>query len=217
MIIVIDGPAGSGKSSTAKALAEKHALQFLDSGAFYRACTWVDLYKKGELNLIDCLRMGGLRFELEGDQVLIYWEQQAIGTEIRTKQVNAHVSNVATNAIVRDWVNMQMRKLVQKGQFIADGRDLGTVVFPDAALKFWLIARPEVRAARRFKEMQEQGLEADYQQVLENILERDRIDSSRDTAPLKKAEDAIEIDTSELNFSSQVEKISSYITKLLAT
>lgn len=217
MIIVIDGPAGSGKSSTAKALANKHHLQFLDSGAFYRSVTYASLLQPqfSPRELLDWLDQQDLVFSQAVEGLEIRLNGISIVDKIREVSVNEQVSKIATQSIIRDWVNAKMRAFVAKGSFIADGRDLGTVVFPEADLKIWLIAEPEVRASRRLKEMQQAGLQASYEQILQNIKDRDAIDSQRDIAPLKQAEDAIAIDSSKLKFDEQVSKISFYISKLL--
>lgn len=217
MIIVIDGPAGSGKSSTAKALAKKHNLQFLDSGAFYRSVTYVSLLQPqfSPQQLLDWLDRQDLVFRQGESGLDIRLNGASIVDKIREVAVNEQVSKIAAQPLIRDWVNARMRAFVAEGSFIADGRDLGTVVFPKADLKIWLIAQPNVRAERRLKEMQQAGLEASYEQILRNIKERDAIDSQRDIAPLKQAKDAISIDSSQLKFDEQVSKISFYISKLL--
>lgn len=219
MIVVIDGPAGSGKSSTSKELAKIHQLNVLDSGAFYRACTLIALeFGHFEASyLLNSLEEAELTFREENGEIIISKADITLKHELRTPEISAHVSQVATIEEVRDWVNIRMRMLVENGKYIADGRDLGTVVFPNADLKIWLIASAEVRAQRRLQEMQKQGYDRlSYQDVLENIVERDRIDAARDTAPLAKASDAIEVDTSKLSFNEQVLIISSYISKLFS-
>jgi cytidylate kinase len=218
MIIVIDGPAGSGKSSTSKKLAEIHGLQVLDSGAFYRACTLLYLQnsKPKENKLVSVLTKSDIYFEERHGSIEALYKGRLMTKELRSMEVNESVSDVASMPGVRDWVNLKMRALVENGSFIADGRDLGTIVFPNASLKFWLYADPIVRATRRVAELEATGeLDIDYNNVLANIIERDDKDSSRAIAPLKKADDAIVVDTTNCSFEDQVLRISSYISKLV--
>jgi cytidylate kinase len=218
MIIVIDGPAGSGKSSTAKKIAEIHGLKILDSGAFYRTCTliYLDNAKPSDEELVQLLDRSEIIIEERHGVLEVIIDGRKVTKKLRSMAVNESVSDVASMPAVRDWVNNRMRKFVENGRFIADGRDLGTVVFPNAAQKFWLHADPEVRAKRRVDELVALGhIHTDHQEVLSNILERDAKDSSRVVAPLKKAEDAIIIDTTNCSFEEQVLKISSYISELL--
>jgi cytidylate kinase len=213
MIIAIDGPAGSGKSSTAREVARRLGFRHLDSGAFYRALTHAALaagvpVEKWEtltaeeldgLGVAVATTADGYRFTIAGD---------AVSDELRTAVVNAHVSRMAAVPAVRDWLLGQLRAAGRDGSLVADGRDIGTVVFPDAELKIFLVADPAERARRRLRE--QAAAEPDAAQVaaeVERLAARDRTDSERAVAPLRRAQDAVEIDTSRLTFEAQVARI----------
>ena len=219
MIIAIDGPAGSGKSSTAKAVAHALGFRYLDSGAFYRALTHAALragwpresWDALTAEQLDSLRIdskpaaNGHRFTMDGTDIT---------SHIRSPEVNAHVSLMARVPAVRFWLLDQLRSAGNESDLVADGRDIGTVVFPDAELKIFLTARPEVRAQRR---LQEQGIEPTsetVEQEAQRLGNRDRIDSEREVAPLKRAPDAIELDTSDLSIGEQVARIVALATEL---
>lgn len=212
MIIAIDGPAGSGKSSTAKAVALELGFRHLDSGAFYRALTYAALraglaeasWQNLTAQQLDTLGIDsepadhGLRFTMRGADIT---------SEIRSPEVNARVSLMARVPAVRSWLLNQLRSAGVESDLVSDGRDLGTVVFPDAELKIFLIAQADTRARRR---LLEQGLELTAEEVgreTARLAERDRIDSEREVAPLRQADDAIVLDTSELSFQEQVRTI----------
>ncbi len=209
MIVTIDGPAGSGKSSTAKAVAQKIGWHYLDSGSLYR--TWTLLYvmggedKEALLEHLDIHKVS-MHVEENGTEPLLNGER--VGDEIRSGRISEHVSTVAAMPEVRDKVNEEMRRIAGEFNFVADGRDLGTVVFPDALLKFFMIADIDERARRRVQELNNKKMDADFEAVRANLENRDKQDSNRKTAPLRKPDDAVEIDTTGLDFPEQVEQIS---------
>ena len=216
MIVVIDGPAGSGKSSTAKAVADRLGIQYLDSGALYRAVTLV--YIKSNLNrttFFDQLKSIKISFRYIDSFFHVYINSEEVSQEIRTMNVSDKVSEVASMPEVRAYVNSLMNDAVKHDEYIADGRDLGTAVFPNAAMKFFMIAELETRAKRRLRELKSQGSNVTLEQILLNISERDQKDSSRKADPLRKADDAIEIDTSSFIFEEQVGFISEKIRPLV--
>lgn len=208
MIIVIDGPAGSGKSSTAKAVAKRCGLHYLDSGAFYRAVTLVYLNTGCQKEtFFDELEHADLSIRFEENEFKVFLNQEDVSRLIREQRVSERVSEVAAMTQARGFVNILLREFVKSGNFIADGRDLGTVVFPDADFKFFLTADIQKRARRRLLEMQQAGMDANFDEILENLKDRDLMDSTRVEAPLKKADDAISIDTSSVTFEEQVRQI----------
>ena len=213
MIIAIDGPAGSGKSSTARAVARRLGFRHLDSGAFYRALTlaalraglppseWDQLDEDG-LDALDVRGVagdGGFRMLIAGEDV---------GDAIREPEVNAHVSTMARVPAVRAWLLGRLRAAAAGVDLVSEGRDIGTVVFPHAELKVFLVAEPQERARRRLKQ---QGVvdpsDEELKAEVGRLLERDRIDSEREVAPLRKAKDAVEVDTTGLSFEEQVDRI----------
>ncbi|MCC5926681.1 MAG: (d)CMP kinase [Bacteroidetes bacterium] len=206
MIVVIDGPAGSGKSSTARAVAERTGFTFLDSGAFYRAITLLYLrnHKNQEL-FFDQMKSCDLQVEFNDGRFSIRLNGETVTELIRDKEVSANVSTVAAMPQAREFVNTHLREFVKDGSFIADGRDLGTAVFPDADLKFFFDASVEKRAERRLNEMLLNGQQTDLEAVKLNIRERDHIDSTRKVAPLRKADDAIVVDTGLLTLEEQIQ------------
>lgn len=209
MIIVIDGPAGSGKSSSAKEIARKLNINFLDSGALYRALTfvWLELGQPPADEFFHFLEHIQIQVEYKRYQFVVFYNNKDITNQIRSNNVADNVSKIAAIPQVRTYVNEIMRKMVQEDLFIADGRDLGTVVFPDAELKFFMEASIDARAERRFKEIagSEPGLT--LKMVRDNLQSRDQMDSSRAEAPLKKADDAIVIDTTNKTFEEQTEEM----------
>ncbi|XWN35975.1 MAG: (d)CMP kinase [Balneola sp.] len=212
MIVVIDGPAGSGKSSTARAIAEQLQIQFLDSGALYRVATLVYLETLDNgTSFFDRLKESDISFYFKNKNFHSFLNGEEVSDEIREMKVSNAVSKVASDPMVRSHINKLMRTEVESGVYIADGRDLGTAVFPDAELKFFMVADLHERAKRRLAEMEAQGLDASLEEIKSNLEARDNADSSRASDPLKQADDAILINTSELSFEEQVSQIAEQV------
>lgn len=209
MIIVIDGPAGSGKSSTARTIARELGIQFLDSGALYRALTyvWLESGKVKMETFFDMLSDITLKTRYIDEKFYVEVNSNDITDEIRKQYVANHVSEVASVPEIRKFVNRYMRNLVKTDLFIADGRDLGTAVFPNAELKFYMDASLEERSQRRYKEMMDKDSTITLKDVEENLANRDYQDKNRGTDPLEMAEDAILIDTTGLTFEEQTSEI----------
>ena len=215
MVIAIDGPAGAGKTSTARAVAKGLGYFYLDSGALYRAITYAVLsshavYSEKDVNQL--VEKMDVSLQYADDLMEVYVNDKDVTHHLRSAEINANVSIVASFEAVRSkLVNIQrsVAAEMQKNGYgvVVDGRDIGTVVFPEADLKFFLIASPEVRARRRYNEVKDSGKGASYQEILASVNERDKIDSTRKIAPLKKAEDAIVIDTSTISFDEQVMQV----------
>ncbi|MCW9708400.1 (d)CMP kinase [Fodinibius salsisoli] len=212
MITVIDGPAGSGKSSTARAVADKLKIEYLDSGALYRTATLLYLQAAcDEAQFFQLLNKIKVTFSYYDQQFHVKVNDDAVTDQLRTPKVAQNVSHVAAMPRVRAFINDLMREAVANGVYIAEGRDLGTAVFPNADLKFFMKAALEERARRRYKERKPDNPELTLDEVKQNIEQRDHKDSNREADPLQKADDAIEIDTTHLSFEQQVEKICSHI------
>lgn len=206
MIIVIDGPAGSGKSSTAKEIARRLNLQFLDSGALYRAITylWLENNKPDLQQFLDRLNSIKLQTSCDHSNFKVVVNDNDVTESIRSQQVAENVSKIASEPAIRSFVNSYMRQLVEDGVYIADGRDLGTAVFPDADLKFFMKASIQARAQRRYDEAVKADPNILLSQVEENLKQRDHLDSNRKADPLKKADDAIVVDTTDKSFEEQI-------------
>lgn len=214
MIVVIDGPAGSGKSSTARTIAGRLNIQYLDSGALYRALTLIYLETGKDIaKFFEVLKRKSISFHYKNDRFDVFVNDKKITDQIRSVDVNNQVSEVAALPEARIFINNLMREAVKHDIYIAEGRDLGTVVFPDADLKFFMIADVTERTQRRHKELHNKGIKVSREEVKQNILERDRKDSQRKNDPLKKAGEAIEIDTTHMTFEQQVRFICSKITE----
>lgn len=216
MIIVIDGPAGSGKSSTARAVADKMGIEYIDSGALYRALTL--LYLKSEEDpesFFALLEESSISFRYENGLFRVFMNGDEVTGSLRSMEVAEKVSEVAAIPESRAHVNRLMRDAVDNGRYIAEGRDLGTAVFPDADLKIFMSADVEERARRRFEEQKANDPDSTLEEVKQNILDRDTQDSRREADPLKMADDAVEIDTTDLNFEQQVQQICLMAEKLI--
>ncbi|MGL5055412.1 MAG: (d)CMP kinase [Fusobacteriaceae bacterium] len=213
--VAIDGPAGSGKSTIAKILAKKYNMTYLDTGAMYRMVSFFLLEKKVDLdNNEEIIKyLDEINLDIQGESFFI--NKKDVSKEIRTPEVTAIVSKVSAVREVRVKLVELQREIAKGKRAILDGRDIGTVVFPKADLKIFLIASPEERAKRRVKDYTEKGIVGEsYDEVLEAIKKRDHIDSTRVESPLKKAEDAIEIDSSFLNIEEVCGEIAKYINKI---
>jgi cytidylate kinase len=213
MIIAIDGPAGSGKSSTARAVARRLGFRHLDSGAFYRALTYAALEDRlppEEWATLTAAELNGFGISARpaDEGFHLFRADRDITAELRRQEVNAHVSEMARVPAVRDWLLQHLRNAAQGSDVVVDGRDIGTVVFPEAELKVFLVADPEIRARRRLAEYDLADPEpAELAAEVERLLQRDRIDSERAVAPLREATDAVRVDTSDLDFEEQVARI----------
>jgi len=214
-IIAIDGPAASGKSTLGLSLAQALGYLFFDTGTMYRAVTWLAL--KLDMDLRDEAKVTALAEQTQIDiapaskqdgrvgDILIAGED--ITWETRLPEVEANVSIVSAYGGVRAALSSQQRRIGQRGQVVMVGRDIGTVVLPEADLKIYLDASAEERAKRRYAEIIARGGMADYNEILAKVIERDRIDSTRDVAPLKTADDAVVLDSNQLNAEQVFEKV----------
>ncbi|MCK5277520.1 MAG: (d)CMP kinase [Cyclobacteriaceae bacterium] len=213
IVIAIDGNSGCGKSSTAKVIARKLKYIYIDTGAMYRAVTLffikyqIDLKNASDVD--SALKQIDISFEynIETGKNETFLNGKNVENKIRQMEVSNMVSPVSEISMVRRKLVEQQRRLGKEKGVVMDGRDIGTVVFPDAELKIFMTAALEVRALRRQKELMEKNTEVELEEVIENLKSRDNIDSSRADSPLKKAQDAYEIDTSNLTFDEQVNQI----------
>lgn len=207
IIIAIDGPAGAGKSTVAKKIAEKLNITYLDTGAMYRAVTYKLLETSTEIEDIAALQELLNNIDITYIDGFLCLNGHKIGEEIRTAVINQNVSKVSSSADVRNAMTELQRNIGRQQSCIMDGRDVGTVVFPNADVKIFLVADVEKRALRRHLENKNNGLESSLEEIKESILKRDKQDSERELAPLLKADDAIEIDTSDMSIDEVVAKI----------
>lgn len=210
LIIAIDGPAGSGKSTTAKLLAKKLGYLYIDTGAMYRAVTLFAI-KNNILNdenkIIELASELEIELKLEDGITKVFVNGKDVSEEIRSLEVNQNVSPVSKIEGVRKILVEKQKQIGKNGGVVMEGRDITTVVFPNADVKVFLTASIDERARRRALEFAQKGQEVDIEKVKQNILERDRIDSSRSVSPLTKSPDAIEVDTSNLTIEEQVDLI----------
>ncbi len=211
LVIAIDGPAASGKSTTAKLVARRLGYTHVDTGAMYRAVT-LKVLRSG----IDPLDEQSIRLLLESTRVAledhggtlgVFLDDENVTEEIRTPEVTTAVSSVSSLRSVREGMVREQRRMGEKGGIVLEGRDIGTVVFPDADLKFFVVASIVERARRRLQELRQKGIQARLKDLERELQERDRIDSTRPESPLQRAPDAIEVDTSSMTVAQQVELV----------
>ena len=208
IIIAIDGYSSTGKSSFAKIIANEFSFLYLDSGALYRGVTLFAI-ENGYIGDDNTITVPELEKALENLDLHVgpegtYIGDRCIEQEIRSMRVAEKVSPIATVAEVRAFVDRKLREFGKNGRIVMDGRDIGTTVFPEAELKIFMTADPMVRAMRRSEEMKAKGMNADIQEVLKNLQERDYIDSHREVSPLTQADDAIVLDNSDMTMEDQV-------------
>lgn len=219
MKIALDGPSGAGKSSLARAIAERMGIVYVDTGALYRS---IGLYVRGqnidpknEAAVTACLPSIELRMTHEGGEQHIYLCGENVGDKIRTPEMSMYASAVSAIPAVRTFLLDTQRNIAATTDVIMDGRDIGTVILPDADVKIFLTASPEARARRRAAELAAKGITTTYEEVLSDMAERDKNDSTRKTAPAIPAEDAIFLDNSDLNVEETIEKALSIINEKL--
>lgn len=211
IIIAVDGCSSTGKSTFAKLIAKEFSFLYLDSGAMYRGVTLFAM-EKGmiEEDVIDETALEGalpsleLHFEHSQEGTSLFWESRCIEKEIRTMEVSAYVSPISALPFVRAWVDERLHLFSKGGRVVMDGRDIGTSVFPNAELKIFLTASPEVRVKRRYDELISKGQKTSYEEVVKNLSERDYIDSHRSVSPLRKAEDAFVLDNSDMTLREEI-------------
>ena len=212
--IAIDGHSSCGKSTMAKDLAREVGYVYVDTGAMYRSVTLYALrnglftnegIKEAELRQQMPNIQISFKFNPETGRPDTYLNGELVEQDIRTMEVSSHVSPIATLGFVREAMVAQQQQMGKDKGVVMDGRDIGTVVFPDAELKIFVTASAEVRAQRRYDELKAKGMEADYDDILKNVQERDYIDSHREVSPLKQASDAILLDNSQMTIAEQKE------------
>lgn len=211
MIIAMDGPAGSGKTTVAKLLADRLKFSYLDTGATYRALTLFALEKN--IDIYDEAALAhaakNLNIKLEGRKVFL--DGKDVSADIRAPRIDKNISAIVAHPKVRKVMVALQQKIANTGNFVAEGRDVTTVVFPRADHKFYIDAAFDLRARRRFKEFQEKGVKIDFEQVKEDLAKRDHADFSRKVGPLKKADNAIVLDTTHMTIDQVVNNLSELV------
>ncbi|MBR1965923.1 MAG: (d)CMP kinase [Lentisphaeria bacterium] len=208
-VIAIDGPAASGKSTVASHLARLLSIPYVNTGSMYRAVTYAVLQQKIDISDEAAMKelLNNMQLEYKADEAgnfSLSLNGVFLKDELVTPEVNANVSPVAAIPMVREKLKKLQRSLAEKQRIVMEGRDIGSVVFPDAAWKFFVTASPEVRAKRRLDQSRESYSSATLEEIARSIAERDRIDSERPVAPLKQCEDAILVDSSNMNVEETV-------------
>ncbi len=211
LIIAIDGVAASGKSTTARLVAQRLGYLYLDSGALYRALT-LKVLRSGvdptdEKTVAELARQTDLDLRFHRDRLRVFVDGEDVTEEIRRPEVSEHIGPIAANRAVRQRMVELQRTIASEGGVVAEGRDIGTVVFPDADVKFYFTASLEVRAQRRQDEYAQRGVQTSLPHLARQLARRDRDDNARTHGPLRKAADAIEVDTSELSIEQQVDLV----------
>ena len=219
--IAIDGPSGAGKSTMARRLAESFGFLYVDTGAIYRtlglACCEAGISRGDEdavMALLPTLDIS-IRYNEQGEQCM-YVNGRDVSREIRLPEISLCASEVSSHPQVRSFLLDMQRKFARENNVIMDGRDIGTVVLPEAELKIFLTASPEARARRRLAELRAKGSDQSFEEVLHDMIRRDEQDTTRAAAPLKKAEDAVELDSSDLNFEETLARLSEIVITKLA-
>jgi len=215
LIIAVDGPAGAGKSSSSRLLAERLGYRYIDTGALYRAVgllAWERGVSPEDPDGLAALCEGlMLRFVLRGEGLRLLLGERDVTTDIRKPEVSQMASRVSAQPAVRQRLLVLQRNLGKEGGVVMEGRDIGTMVFPDADVKFYLDASPAERGRRRYAELQEQGTPASLTMTVQEMAERDRRDSGREHAPLRQAADAVVIDTTTLPLAEVVHTMADYV------
>ncbi|MBR3722564.1 MAG: (d)CMP kinase [Selenomonadaceae bacterium] len=210
IVVAIDGPAGAGKSTVSQIAAKKLGFTYIDTGAMYRAVAWKALQKKVEITddvILSVLPGIEITLSYKDGKTKVFVGEKEVTEEIRTPEINKIVSKVAALPKVREKLTELQRKMGESGNVLMDGRDIGTFVFPNAEVKIFLTASVEERARRRYEELKLKGFDVDLKEIEKDIERRDKLDSERETAPLKQAEDAVLLDTTGLSIDEVVEKI----------
>ncbi|WP_242214060.1 (d)CMP kinase [Bacillus cereus group sp. BfR-BA-01383] len=218
--IAIDGPAAAGKSTVAKVVAKKLSYVYIDTGAMYRTLTYAALEQRVDLEneekLMEVLKNVNIEFQQGENTQLVFLNGQDVSEVIRTPEVTNRVSIVAKHRLVREEMVRRQQELAKKGGVVMDGRDIGTHVMPDAEVKIFMLASVEERAERRHLENINKGFDSNLEQLKEEIAQRDKLDSEREVSPLKKADDALELDTTSLSIEEVVQKIMSIVSGVFA-
>jgi cytidylate kinase len=220
-IVTIDGGAGAGKSTTAKAVARRLDFFYLDTGAMYRAVTLKYLQLGGETSRVDMDLIAKIINETTidlrkvDDEIHVYLDDKDVTQEIRTPRVNEFVSPISAVPEVRTWMVEKQREVAKDKKVVCEGRDIGTVVFPDAQVKIFMEADLQIRAIRRQKELTERKIKTKLHEVLGNLRYRDKYDSSRKHSPLKKARNAIVVDTTNLTIEEEIEFVEKIVKEKL--
>ena len=219
LVIAIDGPSGAGKSTVARLLADSLGYIYIDTGAMYRAIGWqvkrAGIDPTDENKLADLCEHSVITIKNDNHDSRIYVNGIEVTGEIRTPEMGLMASSVSKSPAVRARLLMVQRELGRNGSVVMDGRDIGTVVFPDADVKFFLVASPEERGKRRYIELKTQGMDVDLTQITKEIQDRDKQDSGREHAPLKKANDALLIDSTSLSISETIASMLAVIKKVM--
>lgn len=211
MNIAIDGPASAGKSTIARKVAEKLGFIYLDTGAMYRSLTYgalkAGIPAEDEGKLLAYLKTASIAFAAEGGNQRVFLNEEDVTEPIRGAEVSKSVSAVSSHPRVREEMVARQQEIAKDGGVVMDGRDIGTVVLPDAEVKIFLVASAEERALRRYREYQAKGIETSLDELQRDMERRDHLDSTRAASPLRKADDAIELDTTQMEIADVVEKV----------